>query len=96
MAKIFVNARIINKCSLASGDFSVSPDSPSTKSRDYTIKLFKYRMAGVKEYWIVNPDKRIVNVYRFGETEQVDIYSFEEEIPISIFPELQVRLADYV
>ena len=53
-------------------------------------------MAGVKEYWIVNPDKRIVNVYRFEETEQVDVYSFEEEIPISIFPELQVRLADYV
>ena len=77
-------------------DWVMEVISPSTKSRDYTIKLFKYRMAGVKEYWIVNPDKRIVNVYRFGETEQVDVYSFEEEIPISIFPELQVRLADYV
>ena len=33
--------------------------------RDYGIKLFKYRAAGVREYWIVNPAKEIVNVYNF-------------------------------
>ena len=29
------------------------------------IKLFKYRFAGVKEYWIVDPDKQSVMVYEF-------------------------------
>ncbi len=37
--------------------------SPSTQQIDYGVKLFKYRTAGVREYWIVNPLKRIVNVY---------------------------------
>ncbi|MBQ9064671.1 MAG: Uma2 family endonuclease [Blautia sp.] len=77
-------------------DWVMEVISPSTKSRDYAIKLFKYRTAGVKEYWIVNPDKRIVSVYRFGEGEQVEVYDFTEEIYFGIFPDLSVRLSDYV
>ncbi|MDE7187501.1 MAG: Uma2 family endonuclease [Lachnospiraceae bacterium] len=37
--------------------------SPSTQQMDYGIKLFKYRTVGVREYWIINPVTRIVNVY---------------------------------
>ena len=31
----------------------------------YTTKLFKYRTAGVREYWIVDADKSRVMVYNF-------------------------------
>lgn len=41
--------------------------SKSSQHMDYLIKLFKYRTAGVREYWIVNPMKRTVLVYIFGE-----------------------------
>lgn len=37
--------------------------SPSSKKLDYSVKLFKYRTAGVREYWIINTEKRIVLVY---------------------------------
>ena len=37
--------------------------SPGTKRMDYGIELFQYRTAVVREYWIVNPLNRTVNVY---------------------------------
>ena len=85
-----------DKGCMGAPDWVMEVISPSTKSRDYAIKLFKYRTAGVKEYWIVNPEKRIVSVYLFGEEEIVNIYGFDEVIPFGLFPELTVRLSDYV
>lgn len=58
--------------------------SPSTRSKDMFLKLTKYRNAGVREYWIVDPDKRKVIVYLFGEDEDVSIYGFDDTIPVSL------------
>jgi Uma2 family endonuclease len=78
-------------------DWVVEVVSPSSKRMDYSIKLFKYRTAGVREYWIINPEKRIVMVYGWTDgRESVDMYSFEEEIPAGIYPDLRIRLADTV
>ena len=38
-----------------SPDWVIEITSPSDPQRDYGIKLFKYRTAGVREYWIINP-----------------------------------------
>ena len=38
--------------------------SPSTRKRDATIKLQLYERSGVSEYWIVDPDKNVVRIYR--------------------------------
>ena len=86
---------IQQKGCMGAPDWVMEVISPSTKSRDYAVKLLKYRTAGVREYWIVNPDKRIINVYRFDqEPEAVDIYTFEEEITFSIYPDLSVKLSE--
>lgn len=78
-------------------DWIVEVVSPSSKRIDYTVKLFKYRSAGVREYWIMNPDKRNVMVYSWLDGhEDVEIYSFEDEIPAGIYPDLKIRLADMV
>lgn len=45
-------------------DWVIEIVSPSSKARDYFKKLFKYRSAGVREYWIVDPAKKAVNVYQ--------------------------------
>ncbi len=44
-------------------DWIIEITSPSNPQNDYGIKLFKYRTAGVREYWIVNPQKNSVMVY---------------------------------
>lgn len=75
-------------------DWIIEITSPSTQSMDYGIKLFKYRTAGVREYWIVNPVKKIVSVFDLENEQQSGVYSFDDEIPVTIYPELTIKLAD--
>lgn len=59
--------------------------SPSTRKKDMILKLNKYQNAGVEEYWIVDPKKKIVLVYDFGNDDvDVQMYPFESVIPIGI------------
>lgn len=48
-------------------DWIIEVVSPSSKRIDYHIKLFKYRTAGVREYWIVDPMRDTIMVYNFSE-----------------------------
>lgn len=41
--------------------------SPSTALRDRREKYELYEQAEVREYWLVDPDARMVEVYRLGE-----------------------------
>lgn len=65
-------------------DWIIEIVSPSSKPRDYMTKLFKYRTAGVREYWIVDPDKRMIMVYGF-EKDTVEQYNWGEVIPVGIY-----------
>ena len=75
-------------------DLIIEVVSPSTKKRDYGIKLLKYRTAGVKEYWIVDPMRETVMVYWFEDEEQNCLYGMREEISFHLFPDLSVRLME--
>lgn len=65
-------------------DWIIEIVSSGSKSRDYMTKLFKYRTAGVREYWIVDPEKQRVMVYGF-ENETVEQYDFGEDVPVGIY-----------
>ncbi len=41
--------------------------SPSTRKRDLTLKRQLFDREGVREYWIVDPDRNSVAVYRRGD-----------------------------
>lgn len=75
-------------------DWVIEIVSPSTERMDYGIKLFKYRSAGVREYWIINPRTRIVNVFDFEHDQESAQYSFEDEIPVCIYSDLTLRISD--
>jgi len=53
------------------------------------IKLFKYRTAGVHEYWIVDPAKNFVIVYNF-DTSDSGQYTFADTIKAGIYEDLYV------
>ena len=75
-------------------DWVIEIVSPSTERMDYGIKLFKYRSAGVKEYWIVNPLSQTVNVFDFKHNEKTGQYSFHTDIISCIYNDLSIKIAD--
>ena len=44
-------------------DFIAEVLSPATRDIDRTVKLEDYEAHGVKEYWIIDPDKQIIEQY---------------------------------
>ena len=75
-------------------DLVIEIVSPSTQQMDYGIKLFKYRTAGIREYWIINPATHIVNVYDFENENGTCQYSFDNEIPVCIYNDLSIRISE--
>lgn len=61
---------------------------------DYLTKLFKYRTAGVREYWIVNPMTQTIQTYFFGDQEDFHQYSFNDEITVGIYDDLNICMSD--
>ncbi len=72
-------------------DWIIEIVSPGSRQMDYFTKLFKYRAAAVREYWIVDPAKELVTVYRF-EQETMDQYSFGEEVPAGIYGGFSIKV----
>ncbi len=75
-------------------DFVLEVLSPSTKSRDMGIKLTKYMNAGVREYWIIDPKKERIVKYHFEDEDYLpEVFSFGEDVPVSIYDgDLKIRL----
>lgn len=77
-------------------DFVVEVLSPSTRRKDCIKKLDKYAEAGVREYWMVDPDKRKVIVYEFEKESYPVVYGMDGEIPVGIYEgklSIDMRLA---
>ena len=60
----------------------------------YMRKLIKYNDAGVREYWIVNPIKETVMTYIFENEWEPSQYTFEDVIPVHIYPDLSIKIKD--
>ena len=54
--------KVIRRCVYGAPDFVLEVLSPSTKKKDMVIKLRKYMNAGVREYWMIDPDQKKVIV----------------------------------
>lgn len=74
-------------------DFALEILSPSTRKKDMTIKLAKYSESDVREYWILDPDKRKLIVYDLEHEEIPVIYDLHGKAPVNIFNgELEIDL----
>ena len=68
--------------------------SPSTGQKDKIEKFNLYEKAGVKEYWIVEPDEKVVMVFTLeeGRYGRPQMYSEEDKVKVSIFDNLVIEL----
>ena len=76
-------------------DFVAEILSKATRRKDMVVKLAKYAQAGVREYWLIDPDKQNVLVYDLKNMEFPSIYGFDVKIPVTIFGgECKVNMRD--
>jgi Uma2 family endonuclease len=78
-------------------DIVVQIISPSNAFMDRNVKRATYQRIGVKEYWLVDPDNKTLEIYFpvTSESEPASIHIDENEIVSSaVLPELEFQLAN--
>lgn len=70
-------------------DWIVEVVSPGNADMDYAIKLFKYRTAGVREYWLVDYGKNRTTVYNFQQNTMKE-YSFNDIVQAGIYEDFAI------
>ncbi len=76
-------------------DWVIEIASPSNKYMDYGRKLMLYQSAGLREYWIVDPAKKIVTIYDFTQDNGPDIHPFTEPVKAGIYEDLYLDLTSF-
>lgn len=86
--------KLDDKGCIGAPDWIIEIVSPSSQRMDYMTKLFKYRTAGVREYWIINPMTETVQTYLFEGIEDSVQYTFNDEIPVGLYPGFKINIAE--
>lgn len=68
--------------------------APPSRRLDYGIKNGIYSQSGVREYWIVDPAKKRVTVYHYEVDVAPVIYSFDQDVPVGIYPGLTICMRE--
>lgn len=75
-------------------DFVIEIVSPGNPADDYIRKLYYYKNAGVREYWIVDPRRKIITVNYF-EGDMLNVqYSFDAVIKVNIYQDLFINFSE--
>ena len=93
---------ICDKSKLADGKTCIgAPDmvmeitSPSTLMHDRLRKFNKYLQAGVREYWIVDPESKTVSVHTMENGKYVvDAYGETDTVPVQALEGCAISLPD--
>ena len=77
-------------------DFIVEVLSPSTAKHDKVTKHRLYQRSGVREYWIVDPDDKLlmVNILQNGRYMGQFYYEDDTAVPIEVLAGCTINLAE--
>ncbi|MBF7082289.1 Uma2 family endonuclease [Desulfallas sp. Bu1-1] len=76
-------------------DLIVEVLSPSSVKHDRYEKFLLYEQAGVREYWLVEPEAKLLTVFRLNENGRYgrpDLYAASGPVCAGVLPELVVDL----
>jgi len=88
-------SKLDDKGCIGAPDLIVEVLSPSTLKYDWNYKFNLYEAAGVREYWIVDPKAKMVNVFLLqpdGKYDLGTIYECNQKAPVRIFDGLEIDL----
>ena len=89
--------QIITKEEIRGGpDLVIEILSPATAERDCTYKKTLYARHGVREYWIVDPEEKTVEVMTLGKAgfEICGTYGKTKTLKSPILPDLTINLSE--
>lgn len=77
-------------------DLVIEIASPSTVDYDRGYKRSLYARSGVREYWIIDPDKEAVEVFTLTEAgyELADQFAKDDTLTSPLLADLEIALAD--
>ena len=69
--------------------------SPTNARHDEFVKFGLYQKAGVREYWIVDPESKTVSVHILENGRYyTDVYLAEDTVPVYVLEGCEINLAD--
>jgi len=72
-------------------DFIIEIVSTGNPSDDYIRKLYYYKNYGVREYWIVDPQRHKIIVYYLNQIDfEMETYTFQDNIKVNIYDDLYI------
>lgn len=48
-------------------DIAIEVTTPESFERDSVVKFHEYEAAGIREYWLIDPDRQVAEVYELGD-----------------------------
>jgi Uma2 family endonuclease len=73
-------------------DLAVEIVSPDSLTRDWREKYYEYEQAGVKEYWVIDPDAKRMDMYHLDEHGNYELIPLEQgKLHSRILPEFWVK-----
>lgn len=87
--------KLDGKCCKGAPDMVIEITSPSTASYDRLTKFNKYLRAGVREYWIIDPDMKMVSVHVLSNGQYIlHPYGKDSSVPVHILKGCVIELSE--
>jgi Uma2 family endonuclease len=84
----------INGC-VGAPDMVIEILSRSSVKHDKVLKFYTYQRAGVREYWIVDPDSKTVSAYILDDGKYIaNAYGETDEAPVRVLEGCTINLPD--
>lgn len=78
-------------------DMIIEVLSPSNREHDKLRKYNLYQKYGVKEYWIVDPEEKLISVFILNNDLYAEpiVYNITDTIKVNIFDKLEISLEKF-
>ena len=74
-------------------DLAVEISSPSTSKKEHFLKFKAYLDAGVREYWLIEPEQKLVQIHVYENGHFISSgYKEDSVIPSAVLPGFSVEL----
>lgn len=75
-------------------DLAIEIISPESRARDRGEKFYEYEQAGIKEYWLIDPDREQAEFYRLGARGIYELVRLEDGVfESTVLPGLKLEPA---